>query len=330
MSEEAKHEPKGTVAPKFSPVLVWQIATIAVIVVLAVSVVTKGFSFTGATGGELTSQQAATKALTYINNLLEGQATATLVGVNESNGLYNINLDIGGQQYNSYMTKDGSMLFPSAYQLPATVNSAVTNSSTASSATGSSYPKSDTPTAELYIFSYCPAGTAALSSFAQAAKAMNDSTADFRVKFFSNMHGDHEKQQNMIQECIQSMAKSKYWDYAIQYTQNIYPLCGPSGDAECDKNESIKLMNSLGINSTAVISCVADNGTQFYQSDQNDAGILQLQYSPSVVINGVYIGNADRSPEGLKNLICNAFTTPPAMCNQTLSTSASQATGGCG
>ena len=143
------------------------------------------------------------------------------------------------------------------------------------------------------------------------------------------MHGEHEKQQNMIQECVQQVAKDKYWDYASQYVTKIYNVCGAKGDIGCDKNESIKLMMSAGINSDSVMACVAQKGETLYAQDQSDAGALQLQYSPSVVVNGVYIGDADRTPNGLKNLICEGFNTAPAVCGQQLGTTAATSSGNC-
>ncbi|MFH1588762.1 MAG: hypothetical protein ABIA76_05490 [Candidatus Diapherotrites archaeon] len=178
--------------------------------------------------------------------------------------------------------------------------------------------KSDKPEAELYIFSYCPAGSVALASFAKAADVLKDS-ADVKVKFFSNMHGEHELQQNMIQECIQVVDAGKYWDYAQKFVSDIYPNCGSSKSVDCDKNESIKLMDSLGIDSNSVWDCVETQGPALYQSDTEDAVSLQLQYSPSVVVNGTYFGNADRSAEGLKALVCSAFNEAPEECEATLS-----------
>jgi len=188
--------------------------------------------------------------------------------------------------------------------------------------------KSDKPVAELHVFSYCPAGTAALESFAQTADALK-SVADVKVKFFSDMHGAHELQQNKIQECIQTIAKDKYWTYAGKFVTDIYPVCGSSRSVECDLNESVKLMNSLGIDSTAVINCVKTQGDALYAADQADAQALKLQYSPSVVVNGVYFGNADRSPEGLKNLICDSFNTVPSVCSVALGSATATSTGSC-
>ena len=62
--------------------------------------------------GTLSPQQAAEKAIDYINqNLLEQGTTASLVNVAEENGVYKFRLKIGDQEYDSYITKNGKLLF---------------------------------------------------------------------------------------------------------------------------------------------------------------------------------------------------------------------------
>ena len=62
--------------------------------------------------GLLTSQQAAEKAINYINeNLLASSTTASLLNVSEANGIYKFQLKVADQQYDSYVTKDGKLLF---------------------------------------------------------------------------------------------------------------------------------------------------------------------------------------------------------------------------
>jgi hypothetical protein len=154
--------------------------------------------------------------------------------------------------------------------------------------------------------------------------------ANMKVKFFSNMHGEHEKQQNMIQECIQLEAPSKYWDYASQFVKDIYPKCGSTRDINCDLQESTKLMDTLGIDSGKVLACVKDKGASLYDADIQGATTNSLQYSPSLVVNNVSLGEKfDRAAEGIKTTLCSAFTTEPTECSQTLSSQATTTGGSC-
>lgn len=63
--------------------------------------------------GTLSSQQAAEKAINYINqNLLQKGASASLINVVEENGLYKFSFKIGDKEFKSFVTKDGKILFP--------------------------------------------------------------------------------------------------------------------------------------------------------------------------------------------------------------------------
>lgn len=66
----------------------------------------------------LSSQEIAEKAINYINqNILQEGTTASLLNVGEENGVYKIHLKIGEEEYDSYATKDGELLFPEGYNL---------------------------------------------------------------------------------------------------------------------------------------------------------------------------------------------------------------------
>jgi protein-disulfide isomerase len=321
--EEKKEEKKKVVTIYIPPINLWMVATIILAVAL-VFVYLKGFPTTGMFVG-VSSQDAANKAVNYINKNLVQSGSVTLLSVNEMSGIYKVVTSYQGQNISVYVTKDGKYLviigsgiFDMTQEVP-----------TAPAST-QEIPKTGKPTVELYIFSYCPAGTAALDSYAIVGKLLG-SKADMRVKFFSNMHGDHELQQNEIQECIQESEPSKYWDYASKYVQEVYNKCGATRDVNCDKNESMNLMQKVGIDSEKIMMCVKEKGETLYSNDKNDASKFNLQYSPSIVVNDVSLGSDfDRTPEGIKNLICSGFTTAPAECNQTLSSAgSSQSSGGC-
>ena len=66
----------------------------------------------------LSSKEVADKVVNYINqNILRGQATASLVEVVEENGLYKITFDVQGNQIKSYTTPDGKLFFPDVINL---------------------------------------------------------------------------------------------------------------------------------------------------------------------------------------------------------------------
>ena len=71
---------------------------------------------------KITAEEAADKALSYINNnILGDQIIANLINVIEDKekSLYKLNLKIGDRELESYVTLDGKTLFPDAINLDA-------------------------------------------------------------------------------------------------------------------------------------------------------------------------------------------------------------------
>jgi len=228
-----------------------------------------------------------------------------------------------------YVTKDGVYMVSLMYNLSAPFPTMPEINNTTPEQPQVNLSKTDKPSVELYVFSYCPAGTSALDAYGKVGKLLANQT-DMKVKFFSDMHGPHELQQNKIQDCIQTEAPSKYWDYVVDYVSKIYNVCGGSRSIDCDKNESIKLMQSVGIDSDAVMKCVTERGDTLYASDQSDASKYAMQYSPSIAVNGVsFSADFERTSEGIKTLICSAFVNPPSECNQIINSTTAAPAGSC-
>lgn len=59
------------------------------------------------------SQQIEEKVIKYINeNILQGQATAVLKEIVKESGLYKVLIQVGDQEFPSYVSLDGKILFP--------------------------------------------------------------------------------------------------------------------------------------------------------------------------------------------------------------------------
>jgi hypothetical protein len=270
----------------------------------------------------LSSNDIGKKVIDFINNnLVEPGTYAKLISVRDMGSYYEILTEYQGNKIPVYVSKDGKVLFLQAIEITETKKIQKTQNV-------QEIPKKERPQVELYIFSYCPYGVYTLHSFAIVGKLLGNK-AEMKVKFFSDMHGEHELQQNMIQECIQEVESSKYWDYAIKFQESVYSKCARSRDVNCDKNESIALMKEIGIDVDKVMKCVKERGKELYNRDVNDANKYGLTGSPSLVINGVKVIRFDRSPEGLKRLICSSFVNPPDECSQTLPSSSSGPAGSC-
>ncbi len=261
----------------------------------------------------ISQQQASEKALTYINSILQGQAAAKMVSMNESSGLYAMNVDVGGKRYNSFMTKDGKILFPSGINLETAAQ--------AESSADESIPKSDKPKAELFVMSFCPYGVQAETQMKPVADLLG-SKVDMKVRFIAqsgsdansvqSLHGPAEAREDLRQLCIMKDYPEKYWPYLENFNKNCYPVYrNESALDTCWKSSAA----SAGIDAVKIESCVNSDSLALIKADEQAASAYGVSGSPTLIINGATYNGA-RSSEGFKNAICSAFNNLPAECNQ--------------
>lgn len=170
---------------------------------------------------------------------------------------------------------------------------------------------------DLFVWSYCPYGVQAQGSLAEVVSLLGD-YADFSSIMYYDGHGAYETQQNQIQACIQKLDGDNYWDYAAGFVSDIYSKCGSTRDIDCDKTEAIKLMDSVGIDSDAVMVCVDSEGADLIAVDSAFAQTSGVSGSPTLIINGV-ITSASRTAEAYKAVVCAAFNDAPEACDEVLS-----------
>jgi protein-disulfide isomerase len=317
---EVKHEEVSTKKKRPCKILweklsnnYWMTASIVLALVLIVSLLVNI---------PTSSNKIGEQAVAFLNNQTGGGVT--LVSVENNKTFYTVTVGYQGQNIPVYISSDGKNLFQGL--MPMT-KVKTTTSSSSSTQTQTNAPKSDVPQVELYIWSYCPYGVQAQGPMAEVAKLLSDS-AEFKVVPYYDGHGAYETQQNKIQSCIQELSGDKYWDYAAGFVKTIYSKCGSSRDAECDKTESISLMKSLKIDSTAIMSCVDKKGESLNNAASQKASQNGVQGSPTIIINGAKV-NVARNAESIKTAICSAFNNAPAECSQQLDSSAAAAAGNC-
>ncbi|MDD2696916.1 MAG: hypothetical protein PHE52_02030 [Candidatus Pacebacteria bacterium] len=297
--------------------------------------------------GQLTPQEAADKAVSYINenkDTIANGLDASLLSVVEEDGIYKIHIKVGEGEYDSYVTKDGKFLFPSAYKLEEGTN-ATTSPSDNSGDTSVTVPKADNPDVKLFVMSYCPYGLQAQKMFLPVYDLLKDK-AEMGVYFVDYiMHEKKEIDENLTQYCIQKEEKDKYPAYLSCFVQ--------SGD-------SANCISQAGVNQGKIGSCVSQTDETYNIYSQYDDkstwlngnypkfdvnSDLNTQYgvqgSPTIVINGQIVNVSPRSPERFKEIICQAFNSQPSECSETLSsdvaatgigggTASNSSAGGCG
>ena len=291
-------------------------AYIAIIVVLAALLIfTFMYKSQQTTNYEkISPEQAKEKAVNLIQELVSRNNPAMknisidVESIKEVGGIYEMNYSVMGQKAPPlYISLDGKYIYPQRIptnlELPETQQPQEQNTE---------IPKSDRPKVELFVMSYCPYGTQMEKAYIPVMKLLGDK-ADMSVKFVNYaMHGEKETEENLRQYCIETEQNDKYIDYLTCFIEN-------SGDYE-------KCLNDNNIDKTSLESCmnrvdeeykITGNYPKFpiYDDLNKQYGV---QGSPTLVINGQKVQVA-RSPEAVKEAVCNAFNNPPEECNTKLS-----------
>lgn len=271
------------------------------------------YAYQGKLGGTLPAGEAAEKAVNFINQeLLAGQSEASLIEVKNEGSIYRIRIKIGEGEYDSFVSKDGRFLFPEGIELTA----ATTTSSPVA------VEKRDNPDVKLFVMSYCPYGLQMQKALLPVYDLLKNK-ASIGVYFVNYiMHEKKEIDENLRQYCIQKEQKEKYSAYLGCFVKD--------GNFE-------NCLSETGIDRTKLSKCVSDTDKEFSITAQyNDESTwingnfpkfsvqddLNNQYgvqgSPTFVINDKVV-NAERSPEEIKEIICQAFNSQPQECSQALS-----------
>jgi len=350
--EEKKEEKKKVVTIYIPPINLWMVATIILAVAL-VFVYLKGFPTTGMFVG-VSSQDAANKAVNYINKNLVQSGSVSLLSVNEMSGVYEVVTSYQGQNISVYVTKDGKYLVIGSGTFDMTQEVSTTPAST------QEIPKTDKPTLDLYVWAECPYGkqaetlvkpvydllknkvdfnlifigpvtdnkdVAAKSCFDGQGKSTEDAVKaccnsyniNGKTIYSCGLHGNAEALESERQACVlKEYGKDNLWRYLVEFDS--------SGDVA-------KAITAAGADANKISSCMSSYGWFDILSDNSaTANKNGIQGSESILLNGVKLSPANYrwSPEKLKSLICSGFVTQPSECSQTLSEgSASSSSGGC-
>ncbi len=313
MTKEDKEDIVEKVQKEDKKYNTWKIAALVMVMLFVVSTITGGFT-AFVTGGGMTKEDASKKAVDYINdNLLQGQATAVATSAEEKNGMYNVKIDIAGMEYDSYVTKDGRLFFPTAIDM--TVPLSTGTQETEPTLTCDDLIKTDAPVLQAFVISYCPYGLQMQRALTPVAEILGN---NIKIRYIGSvengkvtaMHGETEAEENLRQICIREEQADKYWNYIECFIKE-----GKS--AEC--------LNSTGADQAKLNTCMTDanKGIKYAQEDfmlQDQFGVTG---SPTLIVNGESVSEFDfggRSPEALKTLLCCSFSTQPDACGTTLST----------
>ena len=282
--------------------------------------------------GNLKPEAARVKVENFVNTyLMQGGSKATVSDVTESYGLYKMKVNIGSNQtVETYVSRDGKLFFPQALDIAKTIADATGGAAAKgdqAAATPTNIPKTDKPSIELFVMSYCPYGTQIEKGILPAIAALGKKV-DFTIKFNDySMHGDKELKENLVQYCIQKEQTSKYATYLSCFLK-------ASDSASC--------LTSAGIDTSKNDSCVAATDKKFsvmanaasntdykgtypsFNISKEDNAKYNVGGSPTLIINGTE-ASSGRDSASLLKTICSAFNEAPAECKAALSSTAPSA-----
>ena len=312
LEKEIKKEEKQ-IEKSFKKINVWMIASIVLAIVIIVML---------AWPHNVSKAAAGQKVVDFAK--AQG-ADVTVLDVKPQGSFYAVNLSLQGQDMVVYITKDGKYFANSVVDL-AKITKSASPSSASKTTASTNVPKTDKPVAQAFVFAYCPYGL----QFEKALSPVYDllkTQADINIVFIGAMHGDFEKVESYRQLCIQkNYGTDKLWAYLNKFAVNT-TIGSCSGDAACLSPLLNSVMSSLSIDKTKIETCMANDAAALYSADEAIAQQAGVSGSPTFAINGVQV-QVGRDAQSIKTAICNAFTTAPAECSQTLSsTSASPSFG---
>jgi glutaredoxin len=206
----------------------------------------------------------------------------------------------------------------------------------AKASTVSKENKTDKPTVEYFVMSYCPYGTQFEKGLIPVIKLLGDKI-DTQLKFVDYaMHEKKEIDENLAQYCIQKEQKEK-----------LYPYLDCFLASKGEKADITSCIASTKINTVKLTACVDSTDKKFeisknykdkstwkgqfpgFNTDKEAVKKYGVGGSPTFVINGETISSA-RDSQSLLKAICSGFKNAPAECGKKLSTTAPAAGFGSG
>jgi hypothetical protein len=257
-------------------------------------------------------------ALEYIQSNIPSSITAMVIASEKNDCLYEMNVSLSDgnntQYLTSYVSQDGGLLFPSAIDLnEVPLVPPTTNNQEPETMTCEDIPKSDSPTLQAFVVSYCPFGLQMQRILADVVPALG--TDNIEVLYMGQvvdgevqaMHGEEEAQENLRQICIREEQSEKFWDYLSCFMEE--------GKVE-------ECLEEVEIDVDSLDACMEGDGVGYAEEDFALARQYGVTGSPTLIMGGERVSEFDfggRTAEAVKILICCGFNSPPDACDQELS-----------
>jgi protein-disulfide isomerase len=232
----------------------------------------------------LSGEEVGERAINYINqNVLQGQATASLNSFEEERGLYKFKIKIDGQEIIVYATKDGKFLFPELIDLESQPPSQEQEpESPVSIPSLEGDPILGSPDAPVTIIEFsefqCPfCGRYANETFPKIKEDYAD-TGKVKIVFKNFPLPSHDKAQKAAEAGECALEQGKFWEYKEKLFQNQQAL---------SVDDLKKHAQDLGLNIEQFNSCL-DSGKFAAEvgDDLKEGQAAGVSGTPTFLING--------------------------------------------
>jgi len=262
------------------------------------------------------AERTAQKAIDFISeNMLDG-AEAILVSASEESGVYKFKMKIDDQEYDSYVTKDGRILFPSSVSLVESEESAAATEG--EKMTCEDINKTKEPILEAFVVSQCPFGLQMQRVLNEIVKNIPQAASYIKVEYMgaiesskiTSMHGDEEAQENLRQICLREEQPNNFWAYI---------------DCHIKEGDVDSCLQTAQVDVSKLASCLADGsrGLAYAEKDFANQDKYEVTGSPTLILDGDKVSEFDfggRTAEAVKTVVCCAFQDEPEFCGAALST----------
>jgi predicted aspartyl protease len=266
--------------------------------------------------------KVAQKTIDYINsNILKGQ-TAILESVRPVSGVYEFKLKIDNQEYTSYVTRDGKILFISGIEITPSTKEISTSNNTKVKQTCETLTKADTPLLEAFVVAKCPFGLQMERILSEIVKNIPEAAQYIKVEYMGSivngkaqsMHdsapGGEEAMENMRQVCLREEQPNTFWNYVNCHIQ---------------KGEVNSCLTQAKVDVNKLNSCLTDpnKGLAYIKKDFENQDKYGVTGSPTLILNSKTVSEFDfggRTAEAVKTVLCCGFKNQPSFCSQKLTT----------
>ena len=268
------------------------------------------------------AEETTQKALDFISkNMLDG-AEAVFVSVSEESGVYKFKMKIDEEEYDSYLTKDGKILFPSGITLVEPEEDTV--AAGGEKMTCEDIDKIEVPVLEAFIVSKCPFGVQMQRVLNEIVKNIPQIAPYIKVEYMGTieggkitaMHGDEEAQENLRQICLREEQPNNFWAYI---------------DCHIKEGNVDSCLEIAKVDVSGLTNCMTDQsrGLVYAQKDFDAQDKYKITGSPTLILNEQNYNTSEkaiefdfggRTAEAVKTIVCCSFQDKPDFCDTILST----------